>query len=894
MIEITAEIRAFIDKAAAGVELAEDEYIDLSDGLIHCKKCGGQRQTVVPCFGKSGYFMPRCICQCQQEAEEQRKAAEERQRRMERIKRRKAQGLQDRYLYDYTFANDNGKNPLMDKARAYVENWKEAYKSNIGLLLFGDVGTGKSFFAGCIANALLDQDVPVLMTNFPTILNRLTGMFSEDRSEFIASFDEYDLLIIDDLGVERSTEYAMEQMFFVIDSRYITEIWTDQLEEGVFPQTSNEALVTENAKQIMGVAIGDPIAVETPDGDKLNFTISGFMNNTASIMSGDSYGIILNTEDYCAIYPNVSDGEPNDYGIMFFTQFANTRNIQGKIADLKEQCNLSNEQISSNNNLLGLLGQSRVPFLLQVYLAAAVLFVLVMLAGIMMIASSLNSNVAQRTEFFGLMRCIGATPKQIMRLVRKEALSWCRLAIPVGISIGIVVIWVLCAILRFLSPEFFKAMSTFGFSVPSILAGIVVGLVTVLFAAYSPAKKAAKVSPLAAVSGNANDLEPARNAANTQLLKIDTALGIYHAKANRKNLFLMTSSFALSIILFLSFSVTVEFMQHTLTPLQPWTADLSIISPDNACAIDKALLDDLKENPVVDLAYGRKFAYEVPSVTNGIEKKMDLISYEQYQFDWAKDYLLEGSLESVQTDLGTGLIVYNSQNTIQIGDTVSLNTNGQSKEIQIVGMLSDCPFYSAAGVGTIICSEDTFEQITGESKYTVIDVQLVKGTTDEDVYVIRQMVDSSFTFADERMGNSSTMGTYYCFWLFIYGFLVLIAMITIFNIINSISMSVSARLKQYGAFRAIGVSMGQLSKMIVAEAFTYTIIGGVVGTVLGLFCNKLLFGMLISYRWGDAWTPPLPEVAVILLIVVSSVILAVHGPIKRIRNMSIVDTISAQ
>ena len=71
MIEITAEIRAFIDKAAAGVELAEDEYIDLSDGLIHCKKCGGQRQTVVPCFGKSGYFMPRCICQCQREAEEQ-------------------------------------------------------------------------------------------------------------------------------------------------------------------------------------------------------------------------------------------------------------------------------------------------------------------------------------------------------------------------------------------------------------------------------------------------------------------------------------------------------------------------------------------------------------------------------------------------------------------------------------------------------------------------------------------------------------------------------------------------------------------------------------------------------------------------------------------------------
>lgn len=130
------------------------------------------------------------------------------------------EGLQDRYLYDYTFANDNGQNPLMKKARAYVEHWREAYRDNTGLLLFGDVGTGKSFFAGCIANALLDRDIPVLMTNFPSILTRLTGMFSEDRAEFIASLGMYDLLIIDDLGVERNTEYAMEQMFHVIDCRY--------------------------------------------------------------------------------------------------------------------------------------------------------------------------------------------------------------------------------------------------------------------------------------------------------------------------------------------------------------------------------------------------------------------------------------------------------------------------------------------------------------------------------------------------------------------------------------------------------------------------------------------------------------------------------------------------
>ena len=79
---------------------------------------------------------------------------------------------------------------------------------------------GKSFFAGCIANALLDKGIPVLMTNFSRILNTLTGMYTDDRNQFIDSFNKYSLLIIDDLGIERSSEFALEQVFNVIDSRY--------------------------------------------------------------------------------------------------------------------------------------------------------------------------------------------------------------------------------------------------------------------------------------------------------------------------------------------------------------------------------------------------------------------------------------------------------------------------------------------------------------------------------------------------------------------------------------------------------------------------------------------------------------------------------------------------
>ena len=685
-----------------------------------------------------------------------------------------------------------------------------------------------------------------------------------------------------------------EAVIFGSDEALVTKIFPDMLTEGAYPQAEGGALVTENAREMMGLHIGDEVTLNTPDGTSLHYQITGFVGNSSGLMRSDAYGIFLCMEDYCAIYPGVAEGEPSDFDIMFYVQFSHTRDIQGNIKNLKSAFQLSDGQVSENTKLLGLLGQSRDSFMMFIYAAAGILFVLVMSAGILMIASSLNSNVAQRMEFFGLMRCIGSTPRQVMQMVRREALGWCRFAIPAGVALGVVVIWVLCAILRYLSPGYFAAMPAFGLSLPSVAAGVLVGLLTVMLAARSPAKRAAKVSPLAAVSGSAGDTRPVRSAANTRLTRVDTALGIHHAVSSRKNYLLMTGSFALSIVLFLSFSVTVDFMRHALTPLQPWTPDLSIVSPDRTCSVDSALLERLNEIPAVKAAYGRMFAYGVPVSGSDAVQTADLISYDINQFGWAEDYLLEGSLEAAQQATGTGLVVKESDSTIKVGDTITVQAGGVAQEIKVVGILSDCPFSNTDGVGIIICSEDSFRQITGLSDFTVIDIQLVRGVSDSEVSSIHQMVGTQYTFSDERLGNSSTRGIYYCFNLFVYGFLVLIALITIFNVVNSIAMSVASRTKQYGAFRAIGLSTRQLSKMVIAEAASYAASGIIAGSVVGMLSNRLLFGMLIGQKWGEAWGIPWSELGIILLIILLSIALAVHEPIKRIHNMSIVDTINSQ
>ena len=122
-------------------------------------------------------------------------------------------------MREWTFANDNGKCPQMGMAHGYVERWEQMKEGNHGLLLWGKVGTGKSYFAGCIANALMEKEIPVRMTNFALILNDLAASF-EGRNEYIDRLCRYPLLIIDDFGMERGTEYGLEQVYNVIDSRY--------------------------------------------------------------------------------------------------------------------------------------------------------------------------------------------------------------------------------------------------------------------------------------------------------------------------------------------------------------------------------------------------------------------------------------------------------------------------------------------------------------------------------------------------------------------------------------------------------------------------------------------------------------------------------------------------
>ena len=211
------DLAEVLENIAKKVPTDDDVYIG-EDGLEYCKKCNTARQCKVELFSEIK-TMP-CLCKCMSEAREKEDRERKRRERMEQAKRYRSMGFADRDMQHHTFASDDNANSKIARAmRTYVERFKEFRKDGKGLLLYGPVGTGKSFYAACICNALIDKGYPCLLTNFSRLINTISAMW-EGKQEYIDSLSKFALVAIDDLGVERDTEFMNESVTTIIDSLY--------------------------------------------------------------------------------------------------------------------------------------------------------------------------------------------------------------------------------------------------------------------------------------------------------------------------------------------------------------------------------------------------------------------------------------------------------------------------------------------------------------------------------------------------------------------------------------------------------------------------------------------------------------------------------------------------
>ena len=201
----------------SNIKHADGDY-EGENGLLYCGKCNSPKQCEIRLNGR--VLRPYCLCECEAKAVKLHEDSEKAENLKEEIERTRKSGFPDPELMQWTFAIDDRANEkASDISLRYCTHFLSMKEKGKGILYLGNCGTGKTFLAACIANELINQGFSVLMTNFSRLVNIIFGL-KEGKQNYIDSLNSYDLLIIDDLGVERQSEYVAEIVQNIVDSRY--------------------------------------------------------------------------------------------------------------------------------------------------------------------------------------------------------------------------------------------------------------------------------------------------------------------------------------------------------------------------------------------------------------------------------------------------------------------------------------------------------------------------------------------------------------------------------------------------------------------------------------------------------------------------------------------------
>lgn len=191
-------------------------------GLLYCGRCHKPKQVRLYSSVTKSVLEPYCLCECEQSretAEHNRILCQEKE-----LNAHHTLSRADSLMLRSTFEEDKYPDCSMSKiAHEYVNRWEIFYRrNNIGLYIYGNVGVGKTFYASCIANDIAKvYGSTVKALSITTALNELYS--TSDKAGYISDLASYDLLILDDFGTERRTDYTTEQIFSIIDERYKTQ-----------------------------------------------------------------------------------------------------------------------------------------------------------------------------------------------------------------------------------------------------------------------------------------------------------------------------------------------------------------------------------------------------------------------------------------------------------------------------------------------------------------------------------------------------------------------------------------------------------------------------------------------------------------------------------------------
>lgn len=828
------------------------------------------------------------------------------------------------------------------------ENKKKSIFTIVGIILSLALISGVGFLGLSIRDYLYDS----AKTNNG---DYEFGLFGQDKRVVSVLKNDVDL---EKVGVSSFNGGGTFQLDG-IDDKYIylmsndevtfNEIETFDLEDGRLPQVSGEILMDSLTKTKLSVKLNDKITLNEMEytgkktgyvktGNTKEFTIVGFYNET--FRSGGS--------DFNA-YSFLDEIKANEIYDIRFTVKEN-KNKRDIVEGKAHRLGIDKAEIIANEDLLSLMGQSKYVGINTVISAMSIfVLVIIILATIFLIYNAINISVAERITQFGILRSIGATPKQIRNIVIKEALLMCLISIPFGILSGFIGVWIT---IKSLGSSF--SMLLGGGSIiikfyPSIIIfTTIVGMLTIVIAAFGPAKRAGKVSPISVIKGNPKNenIKYYNGRLIRKIFGVEGWVAYKNIRKNSKKFIITILSLSISLIMFITFS-TLNMKRID---------EMSYIDKSTSIHAKFEIIGEEFKNNTEEIVKKLKGIDGISEIFIEYRNDMEvvgvdptLITDEYKQLEGASinnDELVYGEIEGIGDNeikaigLKGGL---KDNEVIIVNSSPKYDSEGSLDNIDITSLKEDDTFsipvscfkesdyedydsyldeirkerecgevinfkvkkvidknileYGYNDRFIIMMNNNTYKKIANEStsrsrvsyRYANLDDDKLTKAASEAVQKISEEYDECYLY-DIDAENKQQEQMWTAINVLVYGFITMISLIGIVNVINTISLNILLKKKEFGTLGTIGMSKGQLSKMVILEGLLHGIIASIIGGTLSvglILVAIMIIGSGFSVTSSLYWQPFVIGFVINLIIVLIASLI----PLNKLKKMSLVETI---
>ncbi|QNO15292.1 ABC transporter permease [Alkalicella caledoniensis] len=720
--------------------------------------------------------------------------------------------------------------------------------------------------------------------------------------------------------------------------------------EGRLPENKNEVVLERWKANLLGIEIGDKVTLPVGHfkrGNKIlqrnewdeNATFHEIIVHDFNLVGIiESNGSSQSYANSRAIVDLAWAEDVNDTGLSTAVfRVKKGLDIIKTTEDVAKELDIDENNIQYNFNLINREQGGIQPTLLVI---ATFLIGLVCVATVAVIYNSFHISVLERVKQFGIMRSIGTTPRQVRVLVFTEAGILSIISIPFGLAAGYYATKLLFYLLSMGEYSSFQNMQIM--TSKEVLGGsAVIALISVYLSALSPALSAGRVSPLNAIFQH-RTLKKERNTKSGFLIgKVfgsEGMLAYKNLQRNRKRLVITAFSLSISVIMFIVFSVFSFYALRINDNLFGYSADFAMYTRHGSSQ-PFTLEEIAKLEAIEGVAEVLPYAYsnfitsiEPDKIMPNIKESFPWVvengfiygsiqGYRNEDLHLLREELISGEVDvdKINKELGVFLI-YNSEHydhenrrttiaptfDLEVGSIIYLDTEneyvGEDTEIdfdnaipvKVMGLVEKSSIgyrYPSMGLMGIITTYEVYEQITGDSGFGTVYVNIEEDADYETVVaglnsVLENKGDAGIQ--DSIANNRRDRQTVLELSVLIYGFITLISLIGALNIINTISTNLITRTKEFGMLRAVGMTPKGMRKMIRLEAIFSSITGTIFGLIVGNLLGYYLYTLLNDYE-GYPWEFPLNANIIAIVATVIIALFAAVAPLKKIASMNIME-----